>query len=42
MVVGIVVLVIVVAVVGWFISTSNSVNRMIVKIDESKSDIEIQ
>ena len=42
MVVGIVVLAIVAVVVGWFISTSNSVNRMIVKIDESKSDIEIQ
>lgn len=44
MVVGIVVAVAVVllATLGWFVSTSNKVNRANVKIDEAKSGVEIQ
>lgn len=42
MIIGIIILVVVCGVIGWFISTSNSINRANNKIDEAKSGIEIQ
>lgn len=42
MVIGILLLLVAATVAGWYISTSNGINRMVVKIDESKSDIEVQ
>ena len=42
MIIGIIIAVLVIAVVIWWISTSNKINRINVKIDESKSGIEIQ
>lgn len=38
---GIVILVIVLALIVWYISTSNNLNRLVVKIDESLSGIDI-
>ena len=37
-----IVLIVIVVLIGWFISTSNTLNRAIVKVDESKSGVEIQ
>lgn len=37
-----IILLILVAIVGWFIGVSNNVNRAIVKMDEAKSGVEIQ
>ena len=42
MIIGIIIAVLVIAVAIWWISTSNKINRINVKIDESKSGIEIQ
>lgn len=41
LIVGIVIAVLVIL-VGWFISVSNTLNRAVVKMDESKSGVEIQ
>lgn len=42
MLIAVVVILLVIMLVCWFVSTSNKISRMIVKIDESKSGIEIQ
>ena len=39
--IAIIVLVIIVSIIGWYISVSNQLNRLVVKVDEAESGIDV-